>query len=67
MIAVADVPRAVAGAPGVWFVVFRREMQEYADMGYPVHPALAWLRANFESEGRDSFGEIEVYHFFRRR
>jgi len=58
-----DIASAVADAPGVWFIVFRRERQEYADLGYGQHPGLDWLQAHFSWEETVLFGELELHHF----
>ena len=58
-----DIASAVGDAPGVWFIVFRRERQEYADLGYSQHPGLDWLQAHFSWEETVMFGELELHHF----
>ncbi|HEX9675216.1 MAG TPA: hypothetical protein VGA07_04505, partial [Anaerolineales bacterium] len=58
-----DIAGAVGDAPGVWFIVFRRERQEYADLGYTQHPGLVWLQAHFSWEETLFFGELELHHF----
>ena len=59
----SDIASAVGDAPGVWFIVFRRERQEYADLGYSQHPGLGWLQAHFSWEETVLFGELELHHF----
>ena len=58
-----DIAGAVGDAPGVWFILFRRERQEYADLGYTQHPGLGWLQAHFSWEETVFFGELELHHF----
>ena len=58
-----DIAGAVGDAPGVWFILFRRERQEYADLGYTQHPGLVWLQAHFSWEETLFFGELELHHF----
>ncbi len=61
----ADVESATAGATGVWFVLFDREIEDYRAEGFEVHPALAWLEDNFDLIDTVSLGELSVYHFVR--
>jgi hypothetical protein len=65
-VADADIAGAAGNAPGVWFVIFPREIDDYRSQGYAAHPALAWLEAHFSLEAQTSFGELRVYHFVRR-
>ena len=58
-----DIASAVGDAPGVWFVVFRRERKEYADLGYSQHPGLDWLQARYSWKETVLFGELELHHF----
>jgi len=63
LVAERDIATAVGDAPGVWFIVFRRERQEYADLGYSQHPGLSWLQTHFDWEQTLAFGELELHHF----
>jgi hypothetical protein len=59
----ADIASAVGQAPGVWFVVFRRERDEYARLGYSEHPGLRWLMVHYAWQQTVLFGELELHHF----
>ncbi len=61
----ADAASAVGDAPGVWFVYFRRERQDYQALGIAEIPALAWLDARFSLESTQPFGDVDVLHFVR--
>ncbi len=63
LMAQADAPTAIGDSDGVWFVIFRREIEDYAALGVPQHPALAWLRDNFSEEAVTPFGDADLYHF----
>ncbi len=67
MIASPDARSAVGDAPGVWFLIFPREIEEYAALGAPEHPALAWLMANFSEDTVLSFGDSQLHHFQARQ
>ncbi len=67
LIAQPDARTAIGDAPGVWFLIFPREIAEYAALGAPEHPALAWLTANFSEDTVMSFGEAQLHHFESRR
>jgi hypothetical protein len=62
-----DAASAVGPAQGVWFVIFGRELQEYATLGVAEHPAMGWLRARFASDQRSDFGDVQLHHFSVRR
>jgi hypothetical protein len=67
LVAQPDARAAIGDAPGVWFLIFPREIAEYAALGAPEHPALAWLKANFSEDSVMSFGEAQLHHFEFRR
>ena len=67
LIAQPDAQTAIGEAPGVWFLIFPREIAEYEALGVPEHPALAWLRATFSEDSVMSFGEAQLHHFEFRR
>ena len=67
LIAQVDAQSAIGDGQGVWFLIFPREIEEYAALGEDEHPALAWLRANFSEDDILSFGESELHHFRNRR
>jgi mannosyltransferase len=60
-----DMPHAVGEAQRVWFVVFDRAIAEYATMGLPVHPQLAWLMQRFRLVSLERFNDLRVYQFER--
>ena len=66
LMAQADAPTVIGDSDGVWFVIFRREIDDYAALGFAQHPVLAWLRNNFPVEVVISFGDADLYHFQRR-
>jgi hypothetical protein len=65
LLAEPDAARAVGEAEGVWFVIFPREIEDYVSLGFPEHPALAWLENRYSVERVEEFGELRVYHFVR--
>jgi 4-amino-4-deoxy-L-arabinose transferase-like glycosyltransferase len=67
LLADPDAASAVRDADGVWFVVFRREIDEYIAAGMVDHPALAWLRGHMALAEVRPYGDLDVYHFTRRR
>lgn len=66
MVADGDIESAVAGAAGVWFVQFRQEQEDYADLGFPTPPALHWLEQSFVLESQAELGDLRLYHFLIR-
>jgi len=63
MVADRDIESAAAGAAGVWFVQFRQEQEDYADLGFSAPPALTWLEENLVLESRTELGDLLLYHF----
>jgi hypothetical protein len=66
MVADRDIESAAAGAAGVWFVQFRQEQEDYADLGFSAPPALIWLEQNLVLESRTELGDLLLYHFLTR-
>ncbi len=66
LMADADIASAAADSPGVWFIVFPREIEDYRRLGRPVHPALEWLTEHYRLEAEADFGELRLYHFVRQ-
>ena len=66
MVADRDIDSAVSGAAGVWFVQFRQEQEDYADLGFLTPPALTWLEENLVFESRMELGDLFLYHFLAR-
>lgn len=60
-----DAASVAGSATGIWFVIFPQEVDDYRSLGYPGHPALAWLEEHFMLEGTQAFGDLMVYHFVR--
>ncbi len=56
----ACVQEATAGAARVWFVIFRREIQESGD---PARTALGWMLAHYAPAQPISFNDLDVYRF----
>jgi uncharacterized membrane protein len=65
LLAHADVEQAVGDAAGVWFIIFPRELDDYIAQGVEEHPALTWLQAEFDLNEITSYGDLDVYHFWR--
>ncbi len=59
------VEEVVGDAPGVWFIVFRQEEEEYRAQGIQVHPVVALLRKSFTLLDEKSYGDVLVQHYTR--
>jgi hypothetical protein len=55
----------VSDARRVWFVIFKKEIDEYRAMGSPTHPHLEWLEKNFHLDRSEDWGEMTIYVFSR--
>ncbi len=58
-----SVDRVVAGAEGVWLLIFERELEEYQQQGTAEHPVLVELGAEFHLESSTAWGELQVRHY----
>jgi hypothetical protein len=65
LLAYENAEQAVGDAAGVWFIIFPREINDYAAQGFEEHPALAWLQTEFALHDVSSYGDLDVYHFTR--
>ena len=61
----ASVDQAVAGHERVWFVVFTRAIQEYADEGMSEHPVMTALDTQLDLVSHEAFGDLEIYLYQR--
>jgi len=61
----ASLDQAVGNSNRVWFVVFTRAIQEYAEMGVDVHPVMAELDSQYDQISRAAFGDLEIYQYQR--
>lgn len=62
---VADLDSAVGNVKHVWFVVFERAIEEYASIGQPDHPQLAWLLERFSMADVRTYNDLLIYEFTR--
>lgn len=56
-----SVEQAVTDHERVWFVVFTRAIQEYAEEGVTVHPVMAQLDTQYDQVSQKVFGDLEIY------
>ncbi|TFH34163.1 MAG: hypothetical protein E4G99_10065 [Anaerolineales bacterium] len=56
---------AVQGAPRVYFVIFQKELDDYANLGLTEHPVLASLAEFYKETNRMAWGELLLYTFER--
>jgi hypothetical protein len=61
--AVASFEAAVDSRPGVWLIIFTREIEEYQQLGYSEHPLTVQLGERYSSVERSTVGTLELYHF----
>lgn len=61
-----DLQTAVGGAESVYFVTFSVTIAEYEAMGAGQHPGLAWLEKTYQLAGKQTFGDLEIYHYTQK-
>jgi hypothetical protein len=64
---VADVESAASDAGRVRFVIFQRELDEYALTAVGLPPALQWLLGHASLAERTAFNDLWIYDFVLRR
>lgn len=63
LFATPDLETATEGCERVWFVIFRRAVDEYLARGHPDHPHHAWLEQHCERLSVMPFNDLEVYAY----
>jgi hypothetical protein len=63
LFATPDIETATLGRERVWFVVFRREIDEYRVAGYLDHPQRAWLEQHYTLVSVTSFNDLDIYEY----
>jgi uncharacterized membrane protein len=64
--ATTDLASATQGFDRIWFIIFRRAVDEYLAAGLPDHPHRAWLGEHFELSSITSFHDLDVYEYRSR-
>jgi hypothetical protein len=63
LFATPDIVAATQGYERVWFVIFRRAVDEYRAAGYPDHPQRVWLEQHYRLVSVKSFNDLDVYEY----
>ena len=63
LFAAPDVAAATRGHERVWFVIFRRAVDEYRAAGHPDHPQRVWLEQHYKLVSVTSFNDLDVYEY----
>jgi hypothetical protein len=63
LFAIPDIATATRGHEHVWFVIFRRAVDEYRAAGYPDHPQRVWLEHHYKLVSVTSFNDLDVYEY----
>jgi len=63
LFATPDIATATQGHERVWFVIFRRALDEYHAAGYSDHPHRAWLEQHYTLVSVTSFNDLDVYEY----
>jgi uncharacterized membrane protein len=62
---VPDMKSAIGGAERVWFVVFERAIEEYAEISEVDHPQLLWLHDHLNFADLYTHNDLLIYEFTR--
>jgi uncharacterized membrane protein len=63
LFAIPDIAAATQGHERVWFVIFRRAIDEYRAAGYADHPQRIWLEQHYKLVSVTSFNDLDVYEY----
>jgi hypothetical protein len=63
LFAIPDIATATQGHERVWFVIFRRAIDEYRAAGYADHPQLIWLEQHYKLVSVTPFNDLDVYEY----
>jgi mannosyltransferase len=63
LFATPDIGTATQSHERVWFVIFRRALDEYHAAGYSDHPHRVWLEQHYTLVSVTSFNDLEVYEY----
>jgi hypothetical protein len=58
-----DISSAAGSSSIIWFMLFKQEIEEYAQAGFSGHPDLQWLAQNYEIEFTETWGDVLIYRF----
>ena len=63
LFATSDLATATRGHDRVWFVIFRRAVDEYRLAGQPDHPHRIWLEGHYNLMSVTSFNDVDLYEY----
>ena len=63
LFATSDIATATLGHERVWFVVFRREIDEYRAAGHADHPQRVWLEQYYTLVSITAFSDLDVCEY----
>jgi len=63
LFATSDITTATLGHERVWFVIFRRAIDEYRAADYSDHPQRAWLEQYYTLVSVTSLNDLDVYEY----
>jgi hypothetical protein len=66
LVADSDIETAVAGAPGIWFIIFDREIEEQSALGVELCPAREPLARGIAAAEARSFGDLLAFNNIRQ-
>jgi uncharacterized membrane protein len=66
LFAIPDLATAVRGHERVWFVIFRRAVEEYRAAGHFDHPHRVWLEQRYTLVSLRTFGDLDVAEYLLR-
>jgi 4-amino-4-deoxy-L-arabinose transferase-like glycosyltransferase len=63
LFAIPDIATATQRHERVWFIIFRRAIDEYRAAGYADHPQRIWLEQHYKLVSVTSFNDLDVYEY----
>jgi uncharacterized membrane protein len=63
LLAIPDIATATQRHERVWFIIFRRAIDEYRAAGYADHPQRIWLEQHYKLISVTSFNDLDIYEY----
>ena len=57
----ADIETASAGENRIWYIIYQRSLDEYAQAGKITHPDIEYLNTNFTLESQTTWDSLEIF------
>ncbi len=57
----SDIQSATRNAERVWFIIYQRSIEEYEANGFPIHPDIKYLDAEYDLKSEENWDGLRVF------